>query len=95
MTEPVETHAHLIAVALALYDATDVVPDIRAVRNRARRELADLDPDLVADLLIAGSGQAIGIESDVPGLVTLWGADTLHRAAPRLVEVLAAVAEHP
>lgn len=91
MTEPVETQDHLTAVALALYDATDLVPDIRAVRDRALRDLADLDSELVADLLIAASATAVGIEADVPGLVELWGADTLHRAAPRLVQVLATV----
>lgn len=93
MTEPVEIRAHLTAVALALYDATDLVPDIRAVRERACRDLADLDSELVADLLIAASATAVGIEGDVPGLVALWGAETLHRAAPRLVEVLVVIAE--
>jgi hypothetical protein len=95
MTEPVENHAHLTAVALALYDVTDVVPDLRVVLDRARWELVDLAPELLADLLIVGSARTIGIDSDVPGLVALWGADTLHRAAPRLVEVLATIAGHP
>ena len=92
MTDHFLTQVHLTSLALSLHYAADTVADIRAVRARVQREVADLDPHLVEDLLISALAKSTGVDPGVPQLVGRWGEMALTDAAPRIRDVLDRVA---
>ena len=82
------TQRLLTSLSLSLHDATDLHPNIRYVREQVQQELADLDSDLVEDLLISAACSITAPDFDVDTLTRLWETAVLQAAAPRLIEVL-------
>lgn len=91
------THIHdlLTPLALSLHDATELISDIREVRDRAARALHDLDEALVEDLLIFAAARLAAADVDVDALARQWSEAVLRSAALRLVESLNAISDKP
>lgn len=85
-------HQSLVALAVAVCDATDHLSDPRAVREHACRALPWLERGLVEDVLITALGKITGAELDDAALNAEWGEHRLLTAICQITPVVRSLA---